>query len=336
MDRAREQSWLTTAVAIAAHAGLLALMVVERARHGDGASNDVAAVVPKAPVALPKHIVLPDPAEPPLVDLDALGEKTGTGNSIKSVDLPDEMTSPKPSKLEQAWTRREPTFAPPPQPPAQQSPAEASAQATRAEQKTIDEESVRASRPLASVLESLPFGTVPTPPKGERPSADAKEVKAETNDAKATNEKRVGPQRAEPRAETAAKNEQRQTPAQPSPPVESNPAPKAESDLDPFAKDEGIDFTPGGVKARQGREVKLVRPRIDLGFMADATRLRGSDIVVKLEISTDGAGKPRLVDVKQSSGSEVIDNAVRVAAYDSWFGGRMPDEFPFTVRFVTE
>ncbi len=110
----------------------------------------------------------------------------------------------------------------------------------------------------------------------------------------------------------------------------AEPAPVAPSDSDAFSKIDRVDSQFGSVKSRDGRELRLVRPRVDLAFRADATTI-GRKIDVVLDITTDATGRPRDVRIVKTSGSEVIDDAVRLAMYDSWFGGKMPDRFSFVI-----
>ena len=46
-----------------------------------------------------------------------------------------------------------------------------------------------------------------------------------------------------------------------------------------------------GFARKKGREVRLVRPRVDLSFMADATAIYSRGIKVTLRIKTDADGK---------------------------------------------
>ena len=119
--------------------------------------------------------------------------------------------------------------------------------------------------------------------------------------------------------------------APPSREQKADPADAGPSDLDAFAKNDGVEFTRGGVEARTGRPVKLARPRVDFRFIADATARSGHSLSVELQIDTDATGAAKNVRVTKSSGSEPIDDAIRLAMYDSWFGGKMPDSFPFGV-----
>ena len=127
-------------------------------------------------------------------------------------------------------------------------------------------------------------------------------------------------------AEVDRPPQQAATPARADDPADAGP-----SDLDAFAKADGVEFKRGGIEARSGRPVKLARPRIDLRFMADATTLRGQSVLVGLRVETDETGAVRDARIVKSSGSAPIDDAVRLAVFDSWFGGKMPDAFPFGV-----
>lgn len=316
MQREREQFWLIAACVIAAHAVALAVTTLVWA-YGSGSDVEPSKSIEVAatdPVVVLKEIE-PDP--------NTLGEATGTGDSIATVDAPQPSVTDKPDDLEQAWTRQKP--APLPRPAvemteARESPSERNDPAKAASE--FGPLSVTAISPLAmKVPESKKEGKATEPPTEPLAEQIAVEQKAtEQKEAELTPTKD-----AEPAKQTEAQQASAEKP---------DPAEQGESDLDPFAKEEGVSFTPGGTMARQGREVKLARPRIDLGFMADATRMSGRDLVVRMSIETDGVGHPTRVSVLDTSGSNTIDDAVRLAMYDSWFGGKMPDRFPFTVRFV--
>jgi hypothetical protein len=316
MQREREQFWLIAACVIAAHAGALAVttLVWAYGSDRDGEPSKSIEVAATDPVVLLKEIQ-PDP--------NTLGEANGTGDSIATVDAPQPSVTDKPDDLEQAWTRQKP--APLPRPAAEATEAAESPSQKKEATKAASEFgplSVTAISPLAvKVPESRNEGKATEPPTEPQAEHVAVEHKA------------TEPNEAEP-APTEEAQSAKPTEAQQASADEPDPAQQGESDLDPFAKEEGVSFTPGGTMARQGREVKLARPRIDLGFMADATRMSGRDLVVRMSIETDGVGHPTRVSILDTSGSNTIDDAVRLAMYDSWFGGKMPDRFPFTVRFV--
>jgi protein TonB len=301
MRTGREQrgSLIAFACACAVHAALVAYMThVDRPR----AEPDVAASIQK-PEAAPLTALPPPPPESP-----PIGEATGSGESVAKVDLPDVAKSPKPREIEQAWTRQRPTLSPPPseqQPSAAPQPIGPAAPTQLA-----------ARKPKLMPPEQSPEGTIaaakPEPPTPEaEPDARESEAKPE--------------QKSKPPAEAVAAAPPK---AMPLPP---DPADAGPSDLDPFAKAEGVDFTPGGIEARTGRPVKLVKPRIDLAFMVDATVMRGRKTTILLKIETDETGTPKRVDVVKSSGSRQIDDAIRLAMFSSHFGGKMPDTFPFGI-----
>ena len=253
------------------------------------------------PRALAAAIVARHPSPAPLIavpppESTPIGEATGSGDAIAKVDLPNVAETRTPREIEQAWTRQKPTFAPPP-------PSEQASQ-QQAIGPTVP---LATQRPKPRPPEVSPQGTV----AGAKPEPRREET--------------LAPQDAPPTREQVAAGAPKATPAKPDP-AEAGP-----SDLDLFAKAEGVDFKPGGLEARTGRPVKLVRPRIDLGYMLDATALRGRKTTILLKIETDASGTPTHVDIVQSSGSTSIDDAIRLAMYSSHFGGKMPDAFPFGI-----
>lgn len=326
----RLQTLLILGAAVGAHALLAALMVRTARWHDSLGPYPVAVttsdwVIPQAEDAPPIQPLPPDNDEPePAPELpspDALGEANGTGDSIASSDLPDVSRSTRAFDFEQAWTRQQPTVLPPP--PSRQ----ADRPAEQADDRPQDQTPNHALASAEQAATALPFGALPKPAKPDDSVADGNP------------EPQAQPpvQSVEPVAEPASAIKPEQTPApearSPTQATEARPVPQGQSDLDAFAREEGADFTPGGMKARAGREVKLARPRINLAFMADATALYGRGLRVLMMIETDANGRPRNVTVIESSGSEVIDNAVRVAAFDSWFGPPMSSRFAYGVHF---
>ncbi|HEV7300958.1 MAG TPA: TonB family protein [Tepidisphaeraceae bacterium] len=119
----------------------------------------------------------------------------------------------------------------------------------------------------------------------------------------------------------------------------ADPAPLADSEIDPFAKTGAAEFRSGRTNVQFGRKSKLTRPRVLLAGQMDL--IGKANPRVTLAIATDASGKVTDVAVRQSSGSPNIDQPVRVAAYDWWFepprdaaGQPQPDAFLFTVSFV--
>ena len=312
MQRDREQFWLIASCVIVIHAVALAVTTFV------WANSPASEVEPSKSieVAVTDPVVIVKEIEP---DQSALGEASGTGDSIATVDAPQPSVTDKPDDIEQAWTRQQPQ--PLPKPAAGE--VKEHQRVTPAREPAEAEQVATAFGPV-SVTAMLPLAV--TPPK----SAE------EDSPTERSSEQRVEQKPAEEPKTEAVKASELTKPTEPELASSEKPEPaeQGESDLDPFAKEEGVSFTPGGTIARQGREVKMARPRIDLGFMADATRMSGRDLVVRMSIETDGVGHPTRVQVVDSSGSNTIDDAVRLAMYDSWFGGKMPVRFPFTVRFV--
>lgn len=106
----------------------------------------------------------------------------------------------------------------------------------------------------------------------------------------------------------------------------------SDRDADAFSTREGADFRRGKLDARGGRERRLTRPQIDLAFRSDVTRL-GLPIGVLLLVTIDAAGTPTDVVVLDSSGSDAIDQAVRMAMFRSWFEPAGDKTFRFGVAF---
>lgn len=291
MRRAREQRGSLVAFACAC---AIHAALVAYMTHVDRprAEPEVAAARVQKPEPAPLIALPPPPESTPI------GEATGRGQSIAKVDLPDVAKSKQPREIEQAWTRQRPTLSPPP------SEQQAAPQPIGPSAPT----QVASARPKPKLREQSPEGTIAAakaePPREPEPTPEAKPEQPD---------------------EVVAAAPAKSTPLPP------DPADAGPSDLDPFAKAEGVDFTPGGIEARTGRPVKLVKPRIDLAFMADATVLRGRKATILLKIETDASGTPTRVEVVKSSGSRQIDDAIRLAMFSSHFGGKMPDAFPFGI-----
>jgi hypothetical protein len=300
--REARTSLIAFACACAAHAGAVAWMSkVDRT----AAVERVAQRVDAAPT-----IVRLPPEQ------DAVGEEKGEGESIASADLPDVARSQDPREIEQAWTRQQPLLSPPPMsetampsPPADATPLGPALPEPMAMTASKPRE-VSPEGTVAAARDPMPPEQPDETPPQERPAEDAAADSAK-------------PQAAQPEVAPPV------AAVPPSPPPD--PGDAGPSDLDAFAKAEGVDFNRGGIQARTGRPVKLVRPRIDLGFMADVTTFGGRKSTILLRIETDAQGKPSRVEVVKSSGSKQIDDAIRLAMFSSWFGGKMPDAFPFGI-----
>ena len=299
IGREQRGSLIAFACACVAHVALVVWMSYAR----PPADASSLALAPRRAEAAPL-IAVPPPEPPPRST--AIGEASGAGESISRVDLPNVQQSRQPREIEQAWTRQRPTLTPPPQdaatPPA--SPIGPAAP-------------TKLAAPRPKPRETSPVGTV-VAAKVE-PPREPEDLKKP--DAPLELERPAQPDSPVEAAQPAAKST-------PKPP---DPADAGPSDLDPFAKAEGVDFKPRGLEARTGRPVKLVRPRIDLAYMADATAMRGRKTTILLKIETDEQGTPTRVDIVRSSGSASIDHAIRLAMFSSFFGGKMPDTFPFGI-----
>lgn len=254
----------------------------------------------------PLLVARPDQPPPPVAQPldDQLGEKTGTGESATSLDRPDPMQSETPHEFEQAWLRQRPSVTE--QDQQKESSKKSSALVPSGIQAELPAMSPNKNGKGPSRTESTPSDR-PTDTK----ASDGVAAEGQSGKDQKTNER------------TEANSS----------PTESAPA--GQTDSDAFAKVEGISLI-GGTKARRGREVRLTRPRIDLAFRAEMTRLQKRRVGVVFRITTDDSGRPRNVVTLRSSGSDQIDESVRLALFDSWFGGKMPDEFSFEVRFYED
>lgn len=120
----------------------------------------------------------------------------------------------------------------------------------------------------------------------------------------------------------------------------ADPAPQGNSESDPFTTEPAIEFHGGRVQARVGRRHRIIQPRINLAGIVDMVSLTGQ-VVLVLELRIDATGNVAGARVLRSSGSDQIDQAWRLAAYEWWFeplkdksGQPRPSEtFPFSIRF---
>ena len=301
MRRWLEQPWLLGCFALAIHLCVVAAMklFVPPPVYAVGWHLGSPAA---APLTVPA--VEMQPAEEPESPSDMFGEKTGDGESVASLDAPGQMQSETAHDFEQAWLRQRPVLTPPVEP------QESSKKASALVPSGVEQELPTMSPKPVSEGNSA----TPAPPENRPPDEAASDGQATQGE----------------RGNDPQSNNQPQSSN-----GEVTPAPQGHSDVDPFAKVEGISLV-GGVKARQGREIKFSRPRVDLAFRAEFTRLSKRRMEVVFRVTTDSSGRPRNVEILQSSGSEQIDQSLRLAVFDSWFGGKMPDEFPFAIRFYDD
>jgi len=97
----------------------------------------------------------------------------------------------------------------------------------------------------------------------------------------------------------------------------ADPAPMSDSESDAFSTLGGVDFRDGKMEARFGRAFKSVRPRLSLAAQIDLMSIARPRMVLKVAI--DAKGEVTAVDVVRSTGSEQVDQPVKVAMYQWWF-----------------
>jgi TonB family protein len=130
-------------------------------------------------------------------------------------------------------------------------------------------------------------------------------------------------------------------PAQPLAPAQvarGEPAPQLPSEADPFSKEGSVKFQHGKTDVQFGRKHKLIRPRFDLAVQLDLLAM-SLPITLVLKLRLDEQGNVAAADVEQSSGSKLLDHAVKITAYKWWFEPKKlkdssPDEFLFTIEFL--
>ena len=120
----------------------------------------------------------------------------------------------------------------------------------------------------------------------------------------------------------------------------ADPAPQSDSESDPFSKSGAVKFKRGSTDIQFGRKHKIVRPRLGLAGEADMLQLR-QPITLILALTLDETGKVISVTVIKSSGSNNVDQACKVAAYQWWLeptkdkatGKPIKDVVPFVIGF---
>jgi TonB family protein len=110
---------------------------------------------------------------------------------------------------------------------------------------------------------------------------------------------------------------QQQAAASPAPQPAADPAPQGDSESDSIAIAGSAEFHRGSTQVRLGRNHKLVRPRLSLAAQADLLTLPNPVVVLKLKI--DKTGNVISATIFRSSGSNNIDEPIKVAAYKWWF-----------------
>jgi TonB family protein len=96
-----------------------------------------------------------------------------------------------------------------------------------------------------------------------------------------------------------------------------DPGPLSRSESDAFATaTHSLDLRTGRVEARDGRQVRTVRPRLTLAGQLDLVALQYPPVVLKVTI--DATGQVTRVDIHRSSGSNEIDLPCQRAMYGWW------------------
>lgn len=111
-------------------------------------------------------------------------------------------------------------------------------------------------------------------------------------------------------------------------------APESDRALDQFAEEEGMVIRGGKVVSQKGRQVKMAPTFFNLSARFDIL----SNTHMVFHVRCDADGKPRLVKLVNSTGSESVDRAYILKMYSSWFeppkradGTPLPDAFTFTI-----
>ena len=97
----------------------------------------------------------------------------------------------------------------------------------------------------------------------------------------------------------------------------ADPAMMSPSESDAFSTLGGIEFRDGRMDARLGRAFKSVRPQ--LSFAAQVELFALSNPRMLLRLSIDATGKVTDVAVVSSTGSDLVDQPVKIALYQWWF-----------------
>ncbi len=243
---------------------------------------------------------LRDPPKPVVPESELhFGEKEGEGRSINSLDLPDQARSERVYDVAQAWTTRKPAVA------TESQPEQQSKQAAALVPSGMATELPAMSKQAIGKGESQTTVAPPDDRPREKTASDGKSKEGTTGEDQL-------------QKKAAAES------------GEVDPAPQGMSDSDQFAEAEGVSLV-GGMKARKGRELRFARPRVDLAFRSAYTRVVNEGSFVAFRITTDDKGHARNVILLHSSGSSDIDDSLRLAVYESWFGGKTPDTFVFVI-----
>jgi TonB family protein len=162
-----------------------------------------------------------------------------------------------------------------------------------------------------------------------------------TEDSEASDPPRPAAKAQSEQAAPAAPATIAQAPGAPGAPARAaDPAPEGNSESDPFTSAPSLEFRGGRIEARVGRRHRIIQPRLNLAGIVDAVSMSGR-IVLVLELRLDATGNVAAARVVRSTGSDQIDQAWRLAAYEWWFEPlkdksgqpRTSETFPFSIRF---
>jgi TonB family protein len=120
--------------------------------------------------------------------------------------------------------------------------------------------------------------------------------------------------------------------------IAADPAPRSDSESDAFSTTGAVVFRTGHLDARFGRQVKTVRPRLNLAGQYDLWSLPSPSVVMK--VRADETGRVRSVEIIKSSGSNEVDQPAKLAMYEWWFeppkdpaGNPQPAEMTWTISW---
>jgi TonB family protein len=245
---------------------------------------------------------------------EELGEALGKGTAASSNDAETPMLARR-ADQDQAWLSHEPSA------PGAGQDAISSAMSEPTQPQPQQQQSQRRSNEVAIANAKQPFG-LPTDPYGIA-APYAVRPPSQTADLATAVASAAPPAAVMSQAMPAASKRG------------GDPAPKAESDSDPFSTVGNVDFRAGKVDARVGRKYRITRPIFNLGSFVDMTTLPGSSVVLRMYL--DDAGNVVNVEIAKSSGSNSIDQPCKLAAYRWWFEPRKnkPDDniVTLTLRF---
>lgn len=268
------------------------------------------------PESLEPLVEIPEPPLPIIPpEMDQLGELDGTGTALDTIEFPDPQQANQIGAEQAALTQAIST---------QRRSSETNSSSLGPVRKRQQFKPTTPSKPIDLPDENPQAETGIDQPSDQPDAVDSKQTEGADNGQTEADQ---------------SENSSDQADATSSNQVESNNTESvgpdfnaSDQDSDPFSAEQAYEFRPGGTRARGGRDVKMKRPNVDLQFRADVTRL-GTPIGILTEITIDKDSKPIDVVIIKSSGSQAIDDSVRLAIFRSTFGQPAPATFRFGVLF---